>query len=51
MKASAILALAVLVGSGPAFADPPGHAPAYGYYKKRYDHDHDRRDFKNAKHY
>jgi len=34
MKQSLALALAALVGAGPAFADPPSHAPAHGYYKK-----------------
>jgi len=34
MKLSFALALAALIGAGPAFADPPGHAPAHGYYKK-----------------
>jgi len=51
MKTSVILVLAALAGSGPVFADPPGHAPAHGYYKKHYENDHDRKHFKKAKHY
>ena len=42
MKITVSLALAALVGTGPAFADPPGHAPAWGYYKKHRGHDVDR---------
>jgi surface antigen len=34
MNLQASLALAVLLGSTPALADPPSHAPAHGYYKK-----------------
>lgn len=34
MKTPATLALAALLAAGPAFADPPAHAPAHGYYKK-----------------
>lgn len=34
MKRSFILALVALLGSTLALADPPAHAPAYGYYKK-----------------
>ena len=34
MKRPLALALAARVGAGPAFADPPSHAPAHGYYKK-----------------
>lgn len=41
MKLPVTLALAALVGTGPAFADPPDHAPAYGYYKKHHGHDDD----------
>ncbi|WP_018079248.1 glycine zipper 2TM domain-containing protein [Thiobacillus denitrificans] len=51
MKASVTLALAALVAAGPALANPPGHAPAHGYYKKHYDHDHDRKHHKKARHY
>lgn len=39
MKLPLALTLAALVGAGPAFADPPAHAPAHGYYKKQH---HDR---------
>jgi hypothetical protein len=34
MKLSFALALATLLGSTLALADPPSHAPAHGYYKK-----------------
>jgi uncharacterized protein YcfJ len=34
MKRPLALALAARVSAGPAFADPPSHAPAHGYYKK-----------------
>jgi hypothetical protein len=43
------LALAALVGAGPAFADPPAHAPAHGYYSKKKNHDYDER--KPGRHY
>jgi surface antigen len=33
MKLAATVALAALLGTAPAFADPPPHAPAHGYYK------------------
>jgi len=33
MKRSIAFALASLVGAGPVWAAPPGHAPAHGYYK------------------
>lgn len=39
MKLPLALTLAALVGAGPAFADPPSHAPAHGYYKKKHGHD------------
>ena len=35
MKLPMILALAALIGAGPALADPPRHAPAHGYYKDK----------------
>lgn len=41
MKLPLALTLAALVGAGPAFADPPAHAPAHGYYKKKKHDDHD----------
>ena len=34
-----LLALAACVSAGPVFADPPRHAPAYGYDKNGRDHD------------
>ena len=52
MNIPASLALAAMIAAGPAFADPPHHAPAHGYYKD--DHDHDRKKdkkHKHAKHY
>ena len=52
MKLPVTLALAALVGTGPAFADPPRHAPAHGYYKDHHDNDdHDRKKYKKANHY
>ncbi|MHB1086057.1 MAG: glycine zipper 2TM domain-containing protein [Thiobacillus sp.] len=54
MKIPVTLALAALLGAGSAFADPPGHAPAHGYYKDRHDDDHDRKQdkkYKKARHY
>ena len=51
MNFPAALTLAALVGAGTALADPPGHAPAHGYYKKHHDDDHDRKKYKKAKHY
>ncbi len=50
------LALAALLVSGTALADPPRHAPAHGYYKDHHDdddhdHDHDRKKYKKSKHY
>lgn len=39
MKASITLALSALLGASPAFADPPDHAPAWGYYKQHRNHD------------
>lgn len=49
MKLPLTLALATLVGAGPAFADPPAHAPALGYYKKQ--QADDRKKPKQARHY
>jgi surface antigen len=40
MKLPVTLALAALVGTGPAFADPPRHAPAHGYYERHHHDDH-----------
>lgn len=51
MKVPVTLALAAMLSAGPAFADPPGHAPAHGYYKDRHDDDHDRGKYKKDKHY
>jgi len=57
MKISAALALATLIGAGPAFAEPPSYAPAHGYKKSHgHDHndDHDRKEqkkYKKDKHY
>jgi surface antigen len=55
MKVPVTLALAALLGTAPAFADPPDHAPAHGYYKDRHDHDdkrdHDRRNDRESRHY
>jgi surface antigen len=42
MKVPVTLALAALLGTGPALADPPDHAPAYGYYKHHHDHERER---------
>lgn len=52
-NAPILLALAACVSAGPVFADPPRHAPAYGYDKKDRDHerDDDRKKPKKAKHY
>lgn len=44
MKLPLALALAALIGTGPAFADPPSHAPAHGYYKKKH-HDDDEYEY------
>jgi surface antigen len=33
MNLPAILAVASILATGPALADPPAHAPAHGYYK------------------
>ena len=49
MKFSLTLSLAALIAAGPAFADPPGHAPAYGYYKK-HGHDDDDRHRGDGRH-
>lgn len=49
MKIPATLALAAMIGAGPALADPPSHAPAYGYSKKHDGDDH--KKYKKAKHY
>jgi hypothetical protein len=43
------LTLAALVAAGPAFADPPAHAPAHGYYKER--PDNDRKKPRKTRHY
>jgi surface antigen len=53
MKLPVTLALAALAGAGPAFADPPAHAPAHGYYKKQHDHDYEneRRTYRTVRHY
>lgn len=48
MKLPVTLALAALVAAGPAFADPPSHAPAHGYYKKHHD---DRYDDRRDRHF
>ncbi len=51
MKTSLTLMLAALLAAGPAFADPPAHAPAHGYHKK-HDRDHDDdKHYKHDKHY
>lgn len=51
MKPFAILALAGLFGANAAWADPPHHAPAHGYYKNNHDDDDDdRRHKKHRKH-
>lgn len=34
MNIPVTLVLASLLAAGPVLADPPGHAPAHGYYKK-----------------
>ena len=49
MKLPLTLALAALVGAGPAFANPPAHAPAHGYYKKQ--QADDRKKPRQARHY
>lgn len=41
MNIPAALALAALVSASPVFADPPAHAPAHGYYKKKHHGHHD----------
>jgi surface antigen len=52
MKVPVTLALAAMLGAGPAFADPPSHAPAHGYYKNHdHDDDHDRKYYKEARRY
>jgi surface antigen len=53
MKLPVTLALAALVGAGPVFADPPSHAPAHGYYKKRHvnDYEDDRRSYRTVRYY
>ena len=51
MKVPVTLALAAMLGTGPALADPPNHAPAHGYYKNSHDDDHDRRYYKETRHY
>ncbi|MFO7542133.1 MAG: glycine zipper domain-containing protein [Thiobacillus sp.] len=45
MNLTATLALAALLGATPALADPPRHAPAYGYDK----HDDDDHKYKHHK--
>jgi len=39
MKVPFTLAMAALLGAGPTWADPPDHAPAWGYHKKHREHD------------
>jgi surface antigen len=59
MKLPVTLALAAVFATGPAFADPPDHAPAHGYHKKHkhqdhdyeYDDDHDRREYRTVRYY
>lgn len=41
MKTTLSLALIALMAAGTALADPPGHAPAHGYYKEKH-HDDNR---------
>ena len=50
MNIPVTLALAMTLAAGPVLADPPGHAPAHGYYKKN-DDDHDRKKYRKAKHH
>jgi surface antigen len=50
MNIPATLTLVTILAAGPALADPPGHAPAYGYDRKHHT-DHDRKKVKPAKHY
>lgn len=45
MKFSLIMAIAATLGAGPVLADPPGHAPAHGYYKNG---KKDRKDHKSG---
>jgi surface antigen len=40
MRLSLALAVAALVATGPALADPPSHAPAHGHYNKHHNDDH-----------
>lgn len=47
MKLPAILALAGVLGTGTVQADPPDHAPAWGYYKDKHDRDDDDRHHKH----
>ena len=51
MNVPVTLALAALAGSSPAWADPPEHAPAHGYYKKHHDNDRGHRLDRHAGHY
>lgn len=51
MKLPATLALAALVAASPAFADPPSHAPAHGYYKKHHDDSYGDRRNSKVRHY
>lgn len=50
MKQALTLALAALLAAGPAFADPPDHAPAHGYYKDKHEDKHHKKA-KKDKHY
>ena len=44
-----VLALTGLLVASPVFADPPRHAPAYGYHDQDDDR-HDRRDDRKHQH-
>lgn len=49
MKSILALGLIGLLSMTLAWADPPGHAPAHGYYKKHHENDH--KKLKKAKHF
>lgn len=51
MNVPVTLALAALAGTSPAWADPPEHAPAHGYYKKHHNDDRGHRQDRHAGHY
>lgn len=46
-----VLLLTALFAGSSAFADPPRHAPAHGYYKNKHDRDDEYKHDKHDKHY